>query len=138
MSPSEFKFREAEKALDAAVRDVGARLEAIGARIQDRSLRQHQRGEYLSLTYEFTKVWELEVETARVRVSLSFGEPVDVADAAEVRVWRCAEQFRPGQLSRVREISESVLSLQALSDSRLGDLVVLEMEKGAHVLCQAL
>ena len=138
MSAGEVKFREAEKALDAAVRDAGAHLAAVGVGVQDRSLRQHQRGEYLSWIYEFTRVWELDVETAQVRVSLSFGEPVYATDAIEVRVWRCAEQFRPGQVSRIREVSETVVQLQALSDSRLGDLVVQEIEKGAHVLRQAL
>jgi hypothetical protein len=138
MSPGEIKFREIEQTLGAAVREAQARPQTLGVQIDDRSLRQHQRGEYLSWAYEFTRSWALELETARVRVSLSYGEPVNAWDSAEVRMWRCAEQFRPGQLSRIREISESTLPVQSLAGSKLGEVVVLEMGKGAHVLCQAL
>jgi hypothetical protein len=138
MTSGEIKFREIEQALDAAVRKAEARLQALGVHVEDRSLRQHQHGEYLSWRYQFTRAWELELETAQVRLSLSCGEPVNASDPAELRVWRCAEQFRPGQPSRIREVSESALPVQALAGSKLGELVILEMGKGAHVLCQAL
>jgi hypothetical protein len=138
MSPGESKFREIEQGLDRAVRKSEAQILALGVTAQDRSLRQHQRGEYLSWCFEFTKSWELDLETARVRVSLSYQEPVDASDDAEVRVWRCAEQFRPGQLSRIRQVAERALPVHAFTGSKLGEIVVLEMRGGAHVLDQAL
>jgi hypothetical protein len=138
MSPGELKFREIEQALDGAVRESEARLLAFGVTTQDRSLRQHQRGEYLSWCFEFTKSWELDLETARVRLSISCQEPVDASDDAELRVWRCSEQFRPGQLSRIREVTERAFPVHAFAGCKLGEIVVPEMREGAHVLGQAL
>jgi len=138
MSLGESKFREIESALDHAVRESEAEMRRLGVTVDDRSLRQHQRGEYLSWHLEFTKSWELDLETARVRVSLSYQEPVDASEPAELRVWRCAEQFQPGQTSRVRQVAERVLPVEALAGSNLGEAVALEIRGGAHDLGRAL
>jgi hypothetical protein len=137
MSPGESKFRQIAAALDCAARDLEAEMRVLGVTVQDRSLRQHERGEYLTWHLELTKCWDLDLETAQVRVRLLYLEPVDASDPPEIHVWRCAERFRPGQLSSVREVAERALPVEALAGSKLGDLAASEMREGAHVLGQA-
>jgi hypothetical protein len=139
MSSTESNFREIERQLDLAVADAIGCLGELGIRVMDKSLRKYQgRVDYLLWQYDFEKDWELDLETARVRVSVSFGEPVDRADAAQVRVWSCAEQFRPGQVSHVRETFETIIPVEAVIESQLADVVVASVRKGGHVLGRTL
>lgn len=134
----ESKFREIEQLLDSALADAVGRLESLGIRVTDKSQRKYQgRVDHLLWEYDFEKNWELELETARVRVSVSFGEPVDPAEVALGRIWTCAEQFRSGQVSHVREASETTIPIEA-SAPHLADVVTAAVKKGGHVLGRSL
>jgi hypothetical protein len=136
MTPGESKFREFEIILHPCVRDAGAQLQAFDIQVKDLSVRHHQRGEYLRWDYEFTRSWELELETAQVRLNLFFLEPVTEIDPVKVQKWCCAEQFRPGQISRIREVIQGDVLMPAVTSSELGDFIIREVRNAARIVGQ--
>ena len=139
MASTETKFREVEKQLDAALQSAIHGLQSFGISVQDTSVRSYQYKEaYLSWSYLFKRVWELELETAQVQVRLSFPEPIEVASPAQISVWQRSEKFRPGQESSQGEKSETTISLSALLNEGIDAFVVKRFEAGAQTFGQAL
>lgn len=139
MASTETKFREVEKQLDAAVQVAIPVLRDFDISVQDTSVRSYQYKEaYLSWSYLFERVWELELETARVQIRLSFPEPIEVASPAQIGVWQRSEKFRPGQESSQSEKSETTISLSALLTEGIDALVVKRLKAGAQTFGQAL
>lgn len=139
MTPTETKFREVEKQLDAALQSATHVLQTFAISLQDTSVRSYQYKEaYLSWSYLFKRVWELELETAQVQVRLSYPEPIEIADPPQISVWLRAEKFRPGQESSQSEKSETTIPLSALLNEGIDAYVVTNVKDGARTIGQAL
>ena len=139
MASTEIKFREVETQLDAALQAATHVLRNFDVSVQDISVRSYTYKEaYLSWSYLFERVWELELETARAQIRLSFSEPIEVASPAQISVWQRSEKFRSGQESSQSEKSEATMSLSALLNEGIDALVVKRIRAGAQTLGQAL
>ena len=129
-------FTEIATMLDTAVSQSEQDILAAAIQAQNKSLLHGGRGEYPYWSFEFTKVWELDLETAQVRVLLSHHDASGYANPATVKAWCCAEQFRQGQASRIREIDEHSIPAGELAGPRLGNFVINTMRRAAAQLKQ--
>ena len=117
----EKRFREAERRLDELLRGGGAAIAARGVAITDSSVRTHTyKSEYLCWNhwFETRRARGSEVEKVTVWVSLHEG------DEGVVRVWRCAEIFQVGSLSRWRSTAERLLPLEEVARRGLAGVVL--------------
>jgi hypothetical protein len=139
MTPIETKFREVEKQLDSALQSATHVLQTFAISLHDTSVRSYQYKEaYLSWSYLFKRVWELDLETAQVQVRLSYPEPIEVTDPPQINVWLRAEKFRPGQESSQSEKSETTIPLSALLNEGIDAFVVTNVKAGGQTIGQAL
>jgi hypothetical protein len=134
MDANEGQFRQWEHRFDCALSAAQAQLRAVDIRLEDHSVRRRERGEYLRWDHEFTRSRELEIETAQVRLRMSFLEPIEESSVNMVRMWCCAEQFRPGQISRIRQIIDRGVPESALATFNLGDFVIQEVRNAARLI----
>lgn len=127
MDEAEKRFREAEHQLDELMRRDEAVIAACGITIFDESARAyHYKNEYLSWSYRFEarRARGSEVEKVWVLVSL------DEHDPASLRVWRQAEIFQIGQLSRWRGTTEETLPLGEVARCGLASIVLEAIHMG--------
>src|SRR5688572_13000499 len=108
-SEVEKRFREAERRLDELLRGDEAALAARGVAVADWSVRAYNyKSEYLCWSYRFETRRARGSEVEKVSVGVSFHE----GDEGAVRVWRCAEIFQVGSLSRWKSTTERLLPLE--------------------------
>ncbi len=76
MTYAEAEFSRAERILDDLVKKAENSLVRTGIQIEDQSARTyHYKNDHLLWSYWFSREWPVDVETARVTVRLSYGEP---------------------------------------------------------------
>ena len=117
----EKRFREAEGRLDELLRRDEAAIAARGVAVTDWCVREYgYHREYLRWGYLFEtrRPRGSEIEKVMVEVSLDEGDP------SAVRVWRCAEIFQVGSLSRWRSTAERLLPLEDMVRRGLADIVL--------------
>jgi hypothetical protein len=119
LSERESQFREAEQQLDALVFRDRAGLETFGIEIADESTRTYAREPML--------VWEYRFESRRPRGSdvekVTVRLRMDEFDCPRVEVEARAEIFSIGARSRWAQDWERSLSLEALVQQGLGNIV---------------
>ena len=54
--------------------------------------------------------------------------------STEVQMWRCAEQFRPGQISYIRQVQERKNLIPNVTSWDVGGLILQEIEDGVRFL----
>jgi len=126
MSESEKRFRDAERRLDELLRGDEAVIAARGITISDESARAYYKNDYLSWSYRFEtrRVRGSEVEKVWVLVSLYEGDP------ASLKVWRRAEIFQIGQVSRWQSTTEEKLLLGEVGRGELSNIVLEAISAG--------
>ena len=126
MDEAEKRFREAERQLDELLRRDGAVIAARGITITDESSRAYYKNDCLSWSYRFEtrRVRGSEVEKVWVLVSLYEHEP------ASLRVWRRAEIFQIGQVSRWQSTTEEMLPLEEVARGGLSSIVLEAISAG--------
>ena len=127
MNEAEKRFREAERQLDELLRRDEAVIAARGITITDRSARAyHYKNEYLSWVYSFETRRARGSEVEKVWVWVSLYEH----DVGVVRVWRRAEIFQLGQLSRWQSTTEQLLALEKAVRDGLSSIVLEAIRAG--------
>jgi hypothetical protein len=126
MDESEKRFRDAERQLDELLRRDEAVIAARDITISDESSRAYYRNDYLSWNYRFEirRVRGSEIEKVWVLVSLYEHDP------ASLRVWRRAEIFQIGQVSRWQDTTEEMLPLEEVARGGLSGIVLEAISAG--------
>lgn len=123
----EKRFREVESQLDMLLHRDEAIIAARGIVITDWSARTyHYKNDYLSWCFRFDtkRARGSEIEKVWVLVSL------DEADVTALRVWRRAEIFQIGQLSRWQSTTEELLSLETAIRDGLSSIIFEAIRSG--------
>jgi hypothetical protein len=129
INKAEKPFREAERQLDELLRRDEAALAAQHITITDESARvYHYKIDYLSWRqrFEIRRPRGSEIEKVWVLVSL------DEHDVSMLRVWRRAEIFQIGQLSRWQSTTEELLPLAEIMRRGLASIVLEAIHAGEH------
>jgi hypothetical protein len=136
MRHEEAIFREVETELNSLLSSARPELESSGVEIKAQT---PDPRDYLSWDVWFTKSWSGPVghELAQVTVLLSCMEPVPGKEDVEVRLWAAAEIFQIGQLSRIRETSDTKISREHLRSSGVGNIVLEKIGWGHNLLMSA-
>jgi hypothetical protein len=127
MTEDKQRFREAERVLDQLVRSDQPQIAAANVIVVDESAREyHYKNQSLSWRYRFEarRTRGSEVEKVWVLGSLTEDEP------ATLILWRRAELFQPGQLSRWESTTEQRLSLEQVSPLGLASIVLAAIHAG--------
>jgi hypothetical protein len=127
MNEAEKRFHEAERQLDELLRRDEAMIAARGIAITDRSVRAYNyKSDCLvwDYTFEVRRARGSEVEKVWVWVTLY------EHDAEVVRVWRSAEIFQIGKLSRWQSTSERLLALDKVVRDGLSSIVIEAIRAG--------
>jgi hypothetical protein len=123
-SPAEQAFRKVERQLDELIVAAMPELGAMGLAYTDRSIRTyHYKESYLHWEAAFERRWQSDLFTQQVQIILSYGEPVKPSDPAAVGIFRRAESFMQGQISRVDSRYEESVSLDAMRAKGIAGLV---------------
>ena len=134
MPSAQDKFREWEQFLDTVSEQAIHNLQEYGITFEDNSQRKYQgKVDYLWIKV-FVKRWELPLETALVRIQFSYGEPVEPSSIPNVKVRTCAEKYRQGQVSSVREIIEETIDIQTLAGPVFARTVIDKIREGEKIL----
>jgi hypothetical protein len=133
MDEAEKRFRDAERQLDELLRRDEAVIAARGIIIADESSRAYSKNDHLSWSYRFEtrRARGSEVEKVWVLVSLFEHDP------ASLRVWRRAEIFQVGQVSRWQSTTEEVLPLGEVARGGLSDIVLEAISAGESAAAAA-
>jgi hypothetical protein len=87
MSPAEARFREVEAILDSKLEEYRKDKASPGILFQDQSARTyHYKNQFLSWSWRFIRDTPLDGETARVSVSIYYGEPFNGKDEVDIAV----------------------------------------------------
>jgi hypothetical protein len=139
MSPTELRFRVIEKELDQLLVKSRPTFAGNSIAVADESVRSyHYKESYLLWRTRLEKTWELPLQTARVQVRFSCGEPMNANDKSEITISVRAEKFRQGQQSSVDEKTEHTVSFEEVSRWGLDALALKYFKQGADVVGQAL
>jgi hypothetical protein len=126
-SEAENKFREAERQLDLLFREAEPVIAARGISVADDSARSyHYKNEYLSWRYRFETRQPRGSEIAKVWVVVS----LDECNLTVLKVWRRAEIFQPGQLSRWESTTEEQVPLDTAMQGGLSSIIVEAIQAG--------
>ena len=133
MNEAEKRFREAERRLDVLLRRDGPAIAARGITVSDQSARAYYKNDCLSWNYQFEtrRVRGSEVEKVWVLVSLYEHDP------ASLRLWRRAEIFQIGQVSRWESTTEEVLPLEVVAGAGLSSIVLEAISAGEAAVAAA-
>jgi len=133
MNEAEKRFRDAERRLDELLRRDEAVIAARGIAISDVSARAYYHNDPLSWSYQFEtrRARGSEVEKVWVLVSLYEHDP------ASLRVWRRAEIFQIGQVSRWKETTEETLPLEEAARVGLSSIVLGAIRSGEEAAAAA-
>jgi hypothetical protein len=130
---NENKFREVEGWLDAQFAALQARLDAEGIVARDCSSRHyHYKNQILTWSFSFVRDAEMNGETERVTVLLTYSEPL--RDEGELTVLIRAEVFQRAQISRIDLRHEYVVELEQVRRNGLQALVMESFVQGAELL----
>lgn len=126
LKEAEKRFREAERQLDELLRRDEAVITDRGITISDWSGRTYFRNDHLSWSqrFEIKRPRGSEIEKVWIRVSLY------EHDVGVVEVWRSAEIFQIGQLSRWQSTIEELLPLAEMARRGLASFVVEAIHAG--------
>jgi hypothetical protein len=126
-SVTEKQFREAERQLDELVRKDEAAIAARGIGVADESARSyHYKNESLSWRYRFETRQPRGSEIAKVWVVVS----LDEWNVAALKVWRRAEIFQLGQLSRWESTTEEQVPLDTALQAGLSPIIFEAIHSG--------
>ena len=134
INEAEKRFREVERQLDELLRSDEAVITARGIIISDWSGRTYFRNDYLSWCqrFETRRPRGSEIEKVWVRVSL------DEHDVSTLSVWRGAEIFQIGQLSRWQSTTEELLPLAEMARRGLANIVLEAIHAGEREVADAI
>jgi hypothetical protein len=135
MNPIETAFRRIETLLDELLEHAGEQLRCAGLQIEDHSARTyHYKNDHLFWSHSFLKDWLVDIEKARVTVSLDYSEPVRPQDPPSIRLtWR-AELFWQGQVSSIDKRGEALLTLNDLKRDGIAVVIADAVAKAAVCL----
>jgi hypothetical protein len=134
MNEAEERFREAERQLDELLRSDEAVLAAQRITMADESARAyHYKNECLSWCYRFETRRARGSEVEKVWVLVSLYE----FDTGALKVWRRAEIFQIGQLSRWQNTTEELLPLAEAAQRGLSSIVIEAIRAGESLLANA-
>ena len=134
-SPTEGAFREVEDELDALLAAAIPDITAMGIMCTDSSTRTYNyKKNYLRWESQFERRWQKDLFTQQVRIILSYGEPIDPADAPRVEVFRRAESFRQDQVSSTDEKFEESYRIETLRAAGIADIIKSHLSAAALLL----
>lgn len=129
-SGNEVAFREIEQQLDQLVHVARPELTAGGIAVADESVRQYHREPLLSWQFRFETRQECGSEIAKVWLTLTLTE-----DRLNVcRLWRRAELFQIGQLSRWQNTHQCEFPVKRLREAGLASVVLSSIREGETLL----
>jgi hypothetical protein len=134
INEAEKRFREAERQLDELLHRDEAIIAARGISIAGESERvYHYKNEYLSWRYRFEtrRARGSEIEKVWVLVSL------DEFNVVALKVWRRAEIFQVGQLSRWQSTTEELLPLENALRDGLSSIIFEAIRAGEAAAADA-
>lgn len=128
-------FRRVEGVLDELLKKDDERLRSAGLVIEDHSGRTyHYKNDHLSWSQVIRKEWRVDLQRARVTVTLYYGEPAQPDELPTLTVtWR-AELFQQGQESSIDKRGTFARSLQDVQQEGVAPVIDTAIAQGAACL----
>lgn len=135
MEHPESIFRRVEGVLDELLKKDDERLRSAGLVIEDHSGRTyHYKNHHLCWSQVFRQEWPVDLERARVTVTLYYGEPAQPGELPMLTVtWR-AELFQRGQESSIDKKVTFTRSLQDVQHEGVAPVIDTAIAQGAACL----
>lgn len=133
LEPAEAIFRQVERTLDDLVAAAREPLRSHGVQISELGGNDYAcKGDYLGWSCRFETDWIVKIETARVTIHLSYGEPIpeEFDLPPQIELFWIAELFQLGCLSRLERRAKLLLPLRQLQQLGIAWLVTAAIQAG--------